>query len=632
MEKNKKETHINIAGVTMPIETANYLADNLKVLEGTQEQADEIKKEIVEDGMKELESIKPQIIIPGLGKLISNFAEEIGEILKKKETLFYRIDSKEIVEVGKIKLKQDSAEVYTGFSSVKPNRLITLLEKYITPGLEIFSEYNKQWIFKKKSIGADLANTLLCSEILQQALPKVNRIFTIPIPILYDGQLTFPKKGYDERFNSWLPYNAPTISNPAMKLEEAKGILELLFKEFCFKCPQDKTHSIAALITPFLRGLFTSFNVRCPVFFYIANRERAGKDYLAGLTGIVYEGHALEESPLSNGENPSRSNNNEELRKKILAAMINGRKRMHFSNNKGFINNAIFEAVITAEKYADRLLGKSEILTFENELDFSLSGNTGIGFTPDLANRCRFVRLFLDIEDANTRVFENPNLHLWIRNNRELVLSSLFALVRHWIEQGMKPGSQPFSSFPQWASVCGGIMESAGYDSPCQHDKEISLLGGDSETEDMKQLFQLVYSKHPDQWVTKQQIRDIILNDESGLFGYLDFNTRADQIKFANKIIKFTGRVLQDIRLIVKDPTARSARQEYVFKKDSCEINPKLGNLGNLGNLQQLFGGKAGIDSRGGELITSIAHITKTSPIHDLPEDNCLDDLEVRDE
>jgi len=80
----------------------------------------------------------------------------------------------------------------------------------------------------------------------------------------------------------------------------------------------------------------------------------------------------------------------------------------------------------------------------DNELDFSLSGNSGIGFTPDFANRCRFVRLFLDIEDANSRWFENPDLHKWVLENRELIISAMYALVRNWIEKG-KP--KRFSCF-----------------------------------------------------------------------------------------------------------------------------------------------------------------------------------------
>ena len=57
-----------------------------------------------------------------------------------------------------------------------------------------------------------------------------------------------------------------------------------------------------------MRGLFSSFSVRTPLWIYIANRERAGKDYLAGINGILYEGYALEEPPISMGDK-DRGNN-----------------------------------------------------------------------------------------------------------------------------------------------------------------------------------------------------------------------------------------------------------------------------------------------------------------------------------
>jgi len=255
--------------------------------------------------------------------------------------------------------------------------------------------------------------------------------------------------------------------------------------------------------------------------------------------------------------------------------MISGRKRLHFANNKGFLNNAVFEAVITAEKYSDRILGRNEILTFDNELDFSISGNIGIGFTPDFANRARFIRLFLDIEDANSRSFEKPNLHKWIKDNRELILSALYSLVKNWINKGKPKGSINFTSFPEWAEICGGIMEVAGYDSPCIQDKEVLSFGGDNETKDMKRLFEIGYEKHPEEWIKKFNIKRLIIDDEE-LFGYLDFTKKSDQTKFGSKLTKFIGRVFSEVRLIVKDMSVRSSRQDYKFTKEIVEKDKNL--------------------------------------------------------
>ena len=534
---------------------------------------------------------KIEIQLPKSGRLISEFINDIINPIKKENILFFRNDARQIVEVGKINHNEENKQSFTGFIPVKPSRFITLVEKLFTPGHLIMVKEGDDinFKFKPKSMTKDLGNTILDSYILEENLPNIYRIFTTPIPIMHNGELTFPKIGYDERFNSWLPPNSPMIKDVNLSLKESKSIIHNLLKEFCFQTKEDFDISVAGLITPFLRGLYSRFNCRTPVFLYLGNRERIGKDYLAGLDGILYEGIALEEPSICGGVN--NGNGNEELRKKILSALLSGRKRLHFANNKGFLNNSVFEGIITAEAYSDRILGKNEAPIFENELEFSLSGNVGIGFTPDLANRSRVIRLFYDQEDTNKRQFVNPDLHKFVLENRGLILSAIYGLVKNWVNAGSPDGSVPFASFPEWARVCGGIMESAGYESPCNPSKEDLALGGDSETTDMKSLFEHCFLKRPNIPLTKKDIRDLI--GEEDIFGYFDFSKRADQTKFANKILKFVGRVLSDIRLKVVDSSVRTSRQQYIFiedtqnrqKKDILkEHKTESGNLGNLGN------------------------------------------------
>lgn len=507
-----------------------------------------------------------------MGRTISEFAIEVANVLKDKNKIFFKPDSKEVVEVRTIAPNKDE-HTYQGFSHIKPNRFITMIEQYIKP--YIYSKIKDDWQQKTKSIGADLANTILVSEILENTLPNINRIFTVQLPIIYKGELTFPIKGYDARFNSWLPEDAPTIMNPNMNIEEAKTILNIMFSEFCFKDRQDYSNAVAALLTPFLKGLFSRFNVRSPIFFYVANRERAGKDYLAGITGILYEGTNLEEPPLSTSEN-AKTNNTDELRKKILAAMISGRKRLHFQNNKGYINNSVLEAFATATTWSDRLLGRSEALFFDNEIDISLSGNVGIGYTADLNNRCRKINLFLDIEDANARKFSNPNLHEWVKKNRGLILSALYTLIRNWIIQGSPEGKIPFTSYPEWSNICGGILESAGYDSPCNPDTDMMGIGGDPETSDMKTLFEECYQKHPDKLIKKQDIIDVAMVSESGIFHNLDLTTRTDQTRFGMRLAKFIGRYMSGILLKVDNPNVKGSRQQFKFTKEEQKVLDKI--------------------------------------------------------
>ncbi len=540
-------------------------SDGSLVLEGIN---DKIKIGKINDEKKEL-------LLDGCGRSMSDLSKDISEIIKDKNVLFYRPNSQQIVEVGKIKLHNTKKDFYTGFRNIKDKRLITLIEKYANVGY--WRKTRQGEIFEVKSLSPNKSDIILCSEIFEQALPQIERIFSIPLPIMYNEKLTFPKKGFDERFSSWTPFDSPKIENENMTIKEAKEIIDNLFSEFCFLTEQDKANAIAGLLTPFLRGLYEDFNTRTPIFFYLGNRERVGKDYCAGITGIVYDGQSIDENPISSGDR--NSNNNEELRKKITSALISGRKRLHFANNKGYINNAILEQVSTSKIYSDRLLGRNEIVNLPNEIDFSLSGNVGVTYTPDFANRCRFVNLFLEIEDANSRKFNNPLLHEWIKENRGLILSAMFSLIKNWIDKGMKKGSVPFASFPNWASICGGIMESADYPNPCMIDKNNISLAGDNETSDMKELFEICFEHYPNKGIKRQDIINLI--QEENLFSYLDFEKRSSQINFAFKIKKFIGRVLSDIKLMIVDENVRTARQEYIFKK----IHVESGNGGNDGNL-----------------------------------------------
>ena len=565
-------------------ETEGLTSD--EILKRYEKKVQEEKEEIIRlKKEREKFDTKESIPLPKLGKLNSTFIKEFSKIIKGENSLFFRPDSREIIEIGKIKNKDDE-EKYTGFITVKPNRFITIAEKYFNPGLYIEDKKTGIVEFEYKSISNSLANVMLESYILQDSLPLIERIFTVPIPIIYEGKLTFPKIGYDERFNSWTLQSAPEISNPEMKLTQAKNIIEKILSEFCFQTKQDYVNAIAGLLTPFLRGLFSNFNVRTPVTIYEANRERAGKDYLAGLSGILYEGHAMEESPISNNEIRS-GGSNEELRKKIMSAMMAGRKRLHFSNNKGHLNNAVFESVTTSTKHSDRILGKNQIFTFDNEIDFSLSGNLGMTMTPDLANRSIFVKLFLDIEDANSRKFQNPNLHKWVLDNRNIVLSALYCLVRNWIKNKCPKGDIPFASYPEWAEVCGGIMECAKLGNPCVRNEVMMGVAVDSETADMKTLFELCYEEKPNQWLKKTDIKRIIRASDENLFAYIDWDKMSGQVTFAKKFERYVGRILSGIKLMVLDNTVRGSRREYKFVKEKVEITNgfKGGKVGKVGKI-----------------------------------------------
>ena len=116
---------------------------------------------------------------------------------------------------------------------------------------------------------------------------------------------------------------------------------------------------------------------------------------------------------------------------------------------------------------------------------------------------------------------------------------------------------------------------------------------GDNETQEMKRLFEICYEEYSTQWIKRNEIKNLIIKDDSDLFGYYDFDKKGDQIKFGNKITKYIGRIFSDIKLVVDDVKIRGSRQQYKFIKSDENVDKqeklskKDNNLGRLGRLGQ---------------------------------------------
>ncbi len=518
---------------------------------------------------------KTRITLPQEGKSVGEFAAGLSKFYHDENKLFYRLVEEEVVKIDAQEVGGNESKKVLIFQQVKASAFITLVENDFEVGIE--RHVGQDTFFKPKSMPESVAKAVLDSEYQFKAnLPVIERIFNVPMPFLKEGKLVFPQKGYDPKLKSWLPEDSPDI-NENMTLEEAKKIIGKINKEFCYTTEQDRTNAIAAQMTPFCRGLYKRETCRTPIVFYKANRERAGKDYCAGVPGLVFEGEAIED-PAIVSENEVHD---DEFRKKILATLKSGRGRIHSSNNKGFLNSATLEGFSTSENWEDRQLGVNLMLKFPNTIELSLSANTGITYTPDLAARCIFVNLFFSAEDPNQRRFEEPNLHEWIKENRGDLVSAYFTLIRNWVEKEMPAGSQPFTSFPEWARVVGGIMESAGYGSPCVPNDTSDAVGGDSETREMKKLFEAACEKWGEQWVGKKQIFTEFMNQDSnfaGLFGWLkwDIEPERARMRFGRILDKFKGRELSGITLNVKEET-HSNRNQYQWTWTKGKSDKKEG-------------------------------------------------------
>jgi hypothetical protein len=551
--------------------------DNIAKLESIEEnllprytkKADKIKKEKISMRIHN----KPNLPLPQQGfTLISETAEMLKDTIKLFELEFYyREGDKSFVEVRNNELQ-----------TIKASRLVSITEDVVVPVSQkiVKSEDGTINITEsKKSMSETHAKLIMDSNAFLNDIPKIDKYLPCLMPFVKDGELILPELRYNKDLKLYVNPESPKIEDN-LTLEEAKDIINSIYTDFCFKTEDDRTKAISSLITPFLRGLYSRWNCRTPIYFHRANRERAGKDYLALLRLILYSGYGIERPAISTGRG---SDNNDELRKSITSTFRTGSLFFHSSNNRGMLDNVILEQISTAEIWEDRILGKSEQARFDNDLELSLSGNTGITFTPDLANRSIIIDLFLAEENANDRTFANPDLHGFVSKNRAKIISAIYTLVKNWFDNGSPKGTKPFSSYPEWARVCGGVMESAGYDNPCMSGSDEGSL--DETTFSLKELYLRGKDKFDEHYVNMGQIRSFLMESDNDDVFYWLVDDKSSNIKFAKFIRNQLGRVLGGIMMVVDDKTTRSTRQKFKFKVvDELEYSKNVKEVSTLMN------------------------------------------------
>ncbi len=522
-----------------------------------------------QEGQKDRDG-RPRLVLPGTEREDSQFAAEVAEVLAPKEVWFNKSD-----RVVSVRLTRFSETAQTlGFQSVEPIEARTAIEDHVQTGIVQMDRDSGQPIFLAKTMTRECAAGLLAAPQLRRKLPEIIRILDFPLPLkLPSGDIAAPKLGYDPRFRIYTDPAAPELCR--MSRDEALEWMQKAHIGFGFRDRQSLVHAIARFLTPYCRGLM-GWDGRFPLWHFSGNRPRAGKDYLAGITQIVYEGRTIEDAPLER--------ESEETRKRITAALMSGRRMLHFANCQGHIQDAAFIGAITSKTFGARNLGSTEAksdLTLPNEIEFSLSANIGLTFRPDVEPRTRRITLEFPEDNSNGRDFPNPELHDWVRQHRREVLSAIHSLVGLWIEGGCPPGKRPFNSFPEWATVVGGVMGFHNLGDPCEPHVDDGGLPADRQTEAMRALFVIAYAAFPDKWINKAEIYEIIeSNAETEAFSWFgDLAEKGVKHRVGKDLRQFKDRELDGIQLRIDDHAAKSQQHRFQFTKHGNEPRNVLGEF-----------------------------------------------------
>ena len=323
---------------------------------------------------------------------------------------------------------------------------------------------------------------------LPRALPVLRGLTGTPV-FSRDGTLeTTP--GYQASTGLYYePVGEPIPSVPAVPdatdVKRAKAIIgQEWLPDFPFVDDASRAHALAVPLTVVAREMILG---PTPLFAIDAPAPGSGKGLLAEGIGILVTGRAPAVMSETRGE---------EERKRITALVLAGHPLILLDNVKRRLESATLAAVLTANYWSDRILGRTEEVELPVRGVWMATGNN-IQLDTDIARRTVWVRLDARMDRPWERTeFREQHLSLWVERHRHDLVWAFLVLVQHWIACG-RPEWQgrTLGSYESWSAVVGGILATAGIGGFLENREE--LYGrADAETDEWRAFTRVWLADH----------------------------------------------------------------------------------------------------------------------------------------
>jgi hypothetical protein len=289
-------------------------------------------------------------------------------------------------------------------------------------------------------------------------LPVLSRVVAAPVVAPDGSLLTTP--GYHRASQTYYAPGRTHEAIPAVAerpsaedITRAKTlILDELLHDFPFTGPPETAHAVALFLLPFARDLIDG-----PTPLHLIEKPAAGTG--AGLLTEVLMYPAAGRAPAVTTE----GRDEDEWRKRLTATLRESPAAIVIDNVRHRIDSASLSAALTAVRFGDRVLGKTETVQFPVRCAWIATGNNP-ALSDELARRTVRIRMDAGVEQPFLREpksFRHQDLRGWTAKHRPELIWAALTLIRAWIAEGRKPGKRTLGSYESWARVMGGILDTA---------------------------------------------------------------------------------------------------------------------------------------------------------------------------
>lgn len=333
----------------------------------------------------------------------------------------------------------------------------------------LWSELNKKVTFMRRNDQGDGDRDPVPKEVADQvyeqaytALPQSPEI--IYTPLFTEGGHLIVEPGYYPDLNLLMADTGFKVDLPRdPTAEEALAAVNFLKDELLIDFPfldydsngveqrgPSEANALAMLLTPFMRRMI---NGCTPVFFVAKPTPGTGGTLLGKVPMLIFDGQ--ESAPMR------YTQNEEEMQKALLAAIIETRSHLFFDDVKDFNNRSLLQS-ITAQEIGGRLLGSTRNVSRPNTFNWIGTGNNPL-IGSEMERRICWVRLNRKVANIQEIVYTHDDLPGWIAENRAKIIGAILTMIDYWLSTGgVTFEARKRVSFEDWSRKVGGVLQACG--------------------------------------------------------------------------------------------------------------------------------------------------------------------------
>jgi hypothetical protein len=277
-------------------------------------------------------------------------------------------------------------------------------------------------------------------------------------PCLRPDGSVLQRPGYDEP--TGILYS-PNDAYPEVKdrptLDDARGAVEALREVCCdfpFARPEHESAWLAGVLTMLARPAIAG---PTPLFAVDATTRGTGKSRLVDAAVLLCSGQAAARMPLPEDD--------DEMRKRITTLLGEGDGAILLDNVTRAIALPSLDAVLTADVWADRMLGANVGVRLPARSVWWTTGNN-LALAGDLSRRTLHIRLESPLENPEERTgFRHANLLEWIRVERRRLVACALTVLRA-AALASPPSVSLWGSYESWSKLVPPALAWVGLPSP----------------------------------------------------------------------------------------------------------------------------------------------------------------------